>query len=436
MMVICCTCAAKSESGNTQALEEVYMMRRFIQYSSNAKFIAKLHHLPGLALGLLALAGMLYIGTDVKCVYAAQNPSRSVSGAQVHIHSIAKDEYKAYNAALLESDPQKRAARLYEFIQKYSKSILIERISNEDYDRIKIIEGGYNAFHSAMQEPDLIKRSTMLIETHQKYPQSDLVEYIYDEYIDMLNGISQDKEYELLESLGEKWLAVRPNDAKACAFVAEAAVHLHKYQRCGECLETIYEAKPSPGLAREIRICYQKTDNSAKQTEWAERLLKMPEFDDDYMLRFDFMRRFLYDKNLPKAAEYAQLALKSADLVRQPDGNTKERLRKVRRACHHVIASNLLAEGNFTDAISEFTKAIEAEKYGEGYYGIGQCLDREKEIEKALHYYAAAELMGGEEAPNARDRLEVLYRILHNDTLIGIDKVYNRAKQLLQELQS
>ena len=40
--------------------------------------------------------------------------------------------------------------------------------------------------------------------------------------------------------------------------------------------------------------------------------------------------------------------------------------------------------------------------------------------------------MGGEEAPRAKSRLEVLYKALHNDTLIGIDKVYKKAKELLE----
>jgi hypothetical protein len=44
-----------------------------------------------------------------------------------------------------------------------------------------------------------------------------------------------------------------------------------------------------------------------------------------------------------------------------------------------------------------------------------------------------AELLGGEDAARAKVRLEVLYRALHNDTLIGIDKVYKKARELLAE---
>ncbi len=44
-------------------------------------------------------------------------------------------------------------------------------------------------------------------------------------------------------------------------------------------------------------------------------------------------------------------------------------------------------------------------------------------------WYAKAELQGGEIAPKAKENLEQLYKALHNNTLIGIEKVYRRAKE-------
>jgi len=321
---------------------------------------------------------------------------------------------------------------LFQFIQKYPQSHLVKRISNADYKNIKMIEDEYNAYYSTRKEPDFEKRAAMLLEFQQKYPQSTLMENIYSDYVDMLKKTLQDKKYELLESLGEKWLTVHPNDAVMCTFVAEATLPLHKYQRCGECLEVVYKIKPSPALAREIQISYQRADNTAKLFEWDEKLFKMPEFEDDYMLRFDLVMRYAKDDNLAKAAEYARRTLKAADLAsRQSDTNTKEQLQKVRRACHHVIASDLMEKRNFVEAISEYKQAIKVERYGEGYYGIGLCLENLKEIEEANVYYAMAELMGGEIELKAKARLKTLYKALHNNTLIGINKVYQKAKESL-----
>jgi len=213
------------------------------------------------AFAILVLAGALCTNAGANCILSAQDRPNAASGAQVQVTSISVEEFNNYNAAMNESDPQKRAAKLYAFVQKYPKSILVERISNEDYQNIKVIEDAYNAFYAAKREPDLEKRAAMLLDLRQKYPQSIITDYIHNEYIEFLEGIYGDKKYELLDSFGEKWLTVYPHDTETCALVAEAAIQLHKYQRCGECLETVYETKPSPSLAREIQVCYGKANN-------------------------------------------------------------------------------------------------------------------------------------------------------------------------------
>ena len=273
----------------------------------------------------------------------------------------------------------------------------------------------------------------MLLEFDKKYPDSIFKENVDNDYFGMLNSLHQDKKYERVFFLGEQWLTVHPNNRRACAFVGEAAMQLHKYQRCGECLEAVYEVNPSSNLAREIQVCYQEANNREKMSEWAEKLFKMPEFDDDYMLRYEYSLIYYNDRNLQKAADYAQLALKSIDLIKQPDEKKQEQLRKVNRVCHHIIASSLVDKGSFTEAISEFEKAIASEKYSEGYYGIGLCFDNKKNIEEAMLYYAAAELMDRNAAPEAKVRLEVLYKALHNGTLIGIDKIYSKARKMLED---
>jgi len=40
--------------------------------------------------------------------------------------------------------------------------------------------------------------------------------------------------------------------------------------------------------------------------------------------------------------------------------------------------------------------------------------------------------MDGEYAERAKARLELLYKALHNDTLIGIDKVYTKDNETLE----
>ena len=339
-------------------------------------------------------------------------------------------EVDAYNAARKEPDSKKRALKLLEFLQKYPKSTLMEA---SDYAEVSVIEAEYNAFYAAGQESDYEKRADRLIEFIQKYQTSTLAGNVDYEYIKMLKEVLRDKKYELLESLGERWLKIHPKDKEVYALVAEATMNLRKYERCADCLEEIYRMEPTPSLAREINVVYQKTKNVTKQLEWADRLFKMPEFDADYMLRYEYMMGFLNTNNLPKAAEYGSLALKSTDLAKNTDKQMEAQWRKVRRASYHVIAINLKENGNFNAAISAFKQAIKAERYGQGYYEIAACQEHQKNVEEAMLYYAMAETMGEETTLKAKARLEILYKALHNDTLIGVDKVYNKAKKMFVE---
>ncbi len=292
----------------------------------------------------------------------------------------------------------------------------------------------YGAYEAAAKEPDLAKRGTMLLEFIQKYPKSALMPHINSAYDGLLRECSQGKKYEILEILSEKWLKIHPNDVRTLAFVAEAANNLQKYERCAECMEEIYKMQPSPTLAKEIFTSYQKINNLAKQLEWFDKLAKLPEFDADFTTRSYFVKKYSEANNLPKAAEFAQLTLKSTDLVKNPDADTQEQLRKTRRACHHIIAMDQMEKDKFLDAIESFKKALKAEKYGEGYYYIGQCQERlgQDKVEDAIISYIKAELQGGDIAAKAKARAEQLYKALHNNTTIGIEKKYNKAKEELQ----
>jgi hypothetical protein len=54
----------------------------------------------------------------------------------------------------------------------------------------------------------------------------------------------------------------------------------------------------------------------------------------------------------------------------------------------------------------------------------------------AMLYYAAAELVDRNTVPKTKERLEVLYKALHNGTLIEINKIYDRARKMIEDPNS
>jgi hypothetical protein len=297
-------------------------------------------------------------------------------------------------------------------------------------------EDEYNAYEAASKEPDLDKRGTMLLDFIQKYPKSALMPHIDSAYALLLKEASAAKKYELLETAAEKWLKIHPNDVVTIGYIYEAASNLKKYEKCVQCLEDIYKMQPSPTLAKDIFGGYQKINNLAKQLEWAEKLFKMSEFDSDFLLRSNFVSKYAESKNYPKAAEYAQLTLKSADLVKQPNAETQEALKKVRFACYLVIGTNLMETNKYDEAIPVIKKALLIQRSVEGYYMIAQCLDNLKEVEEAIIAYAKAQIVAEEKsdtatAGKAKARLEQLFKALHDGRTIGIDKPYKKGREEL-----
>ena len=53
--------------------------------------------------------------------------------------------------------------------------------------------------------------------------------------------------------------------------------------------------------------------------------------------------------------------------------------------------------------------------------------------ELAHDYFAAAELYGGDLTAKAKENKEQLYKPLHNNSLIGIEKVMKRAQAILDK---
>jgi hypothetical protein len=54
---------------------------------------------------------------------------------------------------------------------------------------------------------------------------------------------------------------------------------------------------------------------------------------------------------------------------------------------------------------------------------------KQDKVEDALLSFARAELQGGDIAGQAKEKVEQLYKALHNNTTVGIEKIYRKAKE-------
>jgi hypothetical protein len=299
----------------------------------------------------------------------------------------------------------------------------------------KYSEEEWNAFDAATKETNYEKRGALLLEFIGKWPKSELMKNVEYEYVGVLLKACDDEgKWDLLKSLAEKWLALHPNNKDMYGTIAKASEKIGDYARCAECLEEIYKSQPSGTLARAILETYVKANNLAKQIDWTDKLLKMPGFEGEFGLPWDLVQKYTKSDNLPKAVEWCKKTLAAADAAKQPDASAKEHLVEIRNACHLLIARSLYEAGKFGEAEKEYLKAINYKKTSQAYYHIGICLWKKPEVDvdDAMLYLAAAEIIGEEPFKKAaNESLEKLYKSQHNNSTIGIDKIYKRAKEQL-----
>ena len=293
-------------------------------------------------------------------------------------------------------------------------------------------EEEYDAYEKATQEADLDKRGTMLLAFMEKYPKSKLLPNIVNAYQTLMFEHQKNQRYAKLLPLAEQWLKYYPDDLQTVAYIAESAQMLGQDKKFIEYALKIYAQKPTPKLAGYISQSYDKIGDKERHLEWTLKLFAFPEYDDNYNIRMMFVKKYADEKNFAKAAEYAQLALKALEKAKKPEGKSDAEWQKekttVQRVCYYLMGMSQYEKEKYVEAIKSLELALRAERFDAAYYYIGHCNWRMDKVEEAISSFAKAVVLKGDVAADAKVHLEKLYKAMHNNTTIGIEKVYRRAE--------
>src|SRR5262249_34351215 len=121
----------------------------------------------------------------------------------------------------------------------------------------------------------------------------------------------------------EAWLKYEPNDLATTAYIADAAKGMGDDKKFVEYAEKIYTAKPDVALAYDIAQSYKKIGDAAKAKEWTDKTLVDPKYAaKEISSRREAIDKLVKEKNFAKAAETAQLALKTVESAKKPEGVT------------------------------------------------------------------------------------------------------------------
>jgi tetratricopeptide (TPR) repeat protein len=299
-------------------------------------------------------------------------------------------------------------------------------------------EEEYDAYEKAVNEKDLDKRGALLLAFMEKYPKSKLQQYIVTSFLTLMYDLQKEKKYDKLEGFAEQWLKFFPNDLQTIAYAADAARQLGHDQKFLDYGQKIYAVKPDGALAFLFAETYKKMNNPEKHREWVEKTMSYPEYAGRFDLWMEFVDKFAKEKQFDKAAEFAELTLKAIAAAKKPDttpeATWREAIEKTKRGCYYLIGVNYYDKDKYAETIQEMQKSLEVDpRFDMAYYyiGLSQWKLGKVENDEAPLSFAKAYLLKGEVADQAKEYLEKIYKAIHNNTTIGIDKIYRRAESEL-----
>jgi tetratricopeptide (TPR) repeat protein len=300
----------------------------------------------------------------------------------------------------------------------------------------------YDDYEKAKDEKDGDKKIAALLAFMEKYPKSKLQPYITNEYKTLVYEYQKTQNYAKLKPAAEKWLKYEPNDLPTIAYITEASQKLGDDKTFLEYGQKVYAAKPSGSLAYFMAQTYKKMGDEVKYKEWVQKTLSYPEFSSRFDLWMEYVDKYAKEKNLVKATEYGDLTLKALESAKKPDATSeadwRKAVRDTKRGCHYIKGLHLYEKEKYADSIKELEQALSVDpRFDMAYYyiGLSQWKLGKVENEEAPLTFAKAYLLKGEIAEQAKDHLEKIYKALHNNTLVNVQKVYDRAKEELAKVK-
>ncbi len=303
----------------------------------------------------------------------------------------------------------------------------------------KMSEEEWDAWDKAHNEADPVKKAAALIAFIDKYPKSEVHPNVVFDYESLLFKWNQDGDFKDLLPAAENWLKFAPNDPRTMGYIVVAAEKLGQYKKVADYGEKVFQQKPSADLALMLYQTYEKLNDQTKLDEWTQKLFEYPEFNDKFELRYKYVVKYAKPGSMPKAAEWAQATLKSLALAKKPDSvpaaEWKKAVAGIQKTCNNVIGMNYYEQKKYQEAIQTLMKAEESEVYDLGFYYVGMSQWYLTSIEDAELSFAEAEYVGGEMKAQATAKLEELHKQLHNNQLIGIERIRNRAKLEVEKIR-
>jgi len=293
----------------------------------------------------------------------------------------------------------------------------------------------YKAYQAVTSEADPSKKADLAITFLKDRAESTLRQHVVAAYQEVMNGLQSGEKWNDVITVGDRYLAVVPDDIFTISLQATA------YQKTGNnakfvaVAEKVFAKNPTSNLAYYITKAYLDQKNEAKFLQWGEKTVEM--LPDNHEILLELTRKFGEASKNAQAAKYARQCVKAIQAAAKPETASEKDWKlytnNTLATCYNVIGNVDFVSQNFAAAITNLENSLRYYPKNEiAFYRLGESYWRVQKIDLAMKNYAKAYLLKGKTSAAAKQQLDNLYKSTHQNTLVGQERVIEKAKSELQ----
>ena len=211
------------------------------------------------------------------------------------------------------------------------------------------------------------------------------------------------------------------------------AYQAKNYARVIELGEELYATKPNSTFAAMLADSYIATQNGPKALEYSQKALKALGPKEGVYFAVWLAEYYTRQQDLNNAMKYYDQLLRAFPGQVPPKWDA-QRWSQIVATAYNLQANDAYLRSDYQSAIQQFYESLKySPKNEQAYLFIGLAHWKKQEMVEAMGAFAMATVLDRPGSAKARGYLEQIYKSRNGDSLDGIDKLLDGARQALNQ---
>jgi tetratricopeptide (TPR) repeat protein len=293
----------------------------------------------------------------------------------------------------------------------------------------------YKAYQAVTAEQDPAKKAALVVAFLKDRPQSTLRPHVIGDYQKMMQELEKSGNWAGIIAAGEQFITVVPDDILTISLLATAYQKTKNNAKFVTYGEKVFNANPNGNIAYYLAKAYLDMKNAAGFVKWGEKTVEfMP---DNYEILLELTISFGEARRYPQAIKYGKMCIKAFQSATKPEAMSEKDWKAysthLNATCYYIVGSSAYETKDYSTAITNLEGSLKYFSRNEmAYYKLAHAYWQQNRIDLAMKNFAKAYLLNGSSSRAARQYLDQLYKSTHQQSLVGVERVIDKAKEELK----